>query len=113
MLDEQDGVAAGQRLIACANPSTGRTGQRTNALQRTFHGVSLTANALDRRAPSRTGLPATNRLATETNAAERCDAADGASGRPRWERSRGRGRLALAIRRAPAPQLIAACSQVN
>jgi hypothetical protein len=42
ILDQQDGVAAGQRLIACANPSTGRAGQRTNTLRR-FLSCTLTS----------------------------------------------------------------------
>ena len=80
-------MAAGQRLIGCANPSTGRTGEpdeRATALplRRTFtaplYGAPFMATALDNEGPGYPGPagPATNGLATETGAGEQCAEAD-------------------------------------
>ena len=84
-------MAAGQRIIACANPSTGRAGNgRTrygvsspSLSRRTFPGARGTAYpsrrmrlADDRSVHLGQSRPATNRPATETNAAERCVAVD-------------------------------------
>ena len=84
-------MAAGQRFIACANPSTGRAGDgqtrygvsSRSLSRRTFPGAPGTAYpsrrmrlADDRSVHLGQAGPATNRLATETNAAERCVAVD-------------------------------------
>ena len=84
----RDGVTAGQRLIACANLSTGRAGQRRNALRRfprvaprrvpqsspsTVYSSRRISWTDERRGPPR---PATNRLATARGAAEQCVPAD-------------------------------------